>query len=158
MQVIQLDHGERDWLRAVFRDRWGGEPIVGRGRLRELAELTALAATGEEGSRLGVATYALEGPEAELVTLDAFVEGIGVGRALISAVAESARAGGCRRLLVMTTNDNLRALELYQRVGFHIEAVRPGAVAAARALKPCIPERAPNGIPISDEIDLVMAL
>jgi ribosomal protein S18 acetylase RimI-like enzyme len=158
MHIICLEEGERDWLRAVFADRWGGEPIVGRGRARELDELTALAAMSEEGSRLGVATYALEGPEAELVTLDAFVEGIGVGRTLISAVAESARAERCTRLLVMTTNDNLRALELYQRAGFRIEAVRPGAVAAARAVKPCIPERSPNGIPINDEIDLVMAL
>ena len=158
MEVIDLDAGERGWLRAVFEDRWGGEPIVGRGRVRRLGELTALAATGEEGVRLGVATYVVEGPQAELVTLDSFVEGIGVGRALIAAVEEAARSSGCERLLVMTTNDNLRALELYQRAGFQIEAVRTGAVAAARALKPCIPERAPNGIPISDEIDLVMRL
>lgn len=158
MEVIQLDEREHDWLRAVFDDRWGGEPIVGRGRARGLDELTALAARSEDGIRLGLATYALDGPEAELVTLDAFAEGIGVGRTLIAAVAGASRASGCSRLLVMTTNDNLRALELYQRAGFHIEAVRPGAVAAARALKPCIPERAPNGIPISDEIDLVMPL
>jgi GNAT superfamily N-acetyltransferase len=131
--------------------------VLGRGRAWRPAELDALVAIeGEE--RLGIATYEVAGEEAELVTLDALVPGRGVGRALIEAVAATARTAGARRLRVMTTNDNLRALRLYQRAGFRLEALRPGAVDAARDRKPSIPLSGTEGIPIRDEIDLVLEL
>jgi ribosomal protein S18 acetylase RimI-like enzyme len=59
--------------------------------------------------------------------------GAGVGRQLLDAVAASARAAGAARLLVMTTNDNLAALRFYQRRGFRLADLRPGAVDEARA-------------------------
>ncbi len=58
----------------------------------------------------------------------------------------------------MTTNDNLRALRLYQLAGFRLAALRPGAVDEARGRKPPIPETGADGIPIRDEIDLVLYL
>ena len=78
--------------------------------------------------------------------------------ALIEAVAATARAAGARRLRVMTTNDNLRALRLYQRTGFRLEALRPGAVDAARERKPSIPLTGEDGIPVRDELDLVRVI
>jgi ribosomal protein S18 acetylase RimI-like enzyme len=55
---------------------------------------------------------------------------------------------------VTTTNDNLNALRFYQRRGFRIMGVHPGAVNEARRLKPSIPAIGAYGIPICDEIDL----
>jgi hypothetical protein len=60
--------------------------------------------------------------------------------------------------LVTTTNDNLAALRFYQRAGFRFAELRPGAVSEARSLKPSIPETGNDGIPIRDEIDLVLEL
>jgi len=58
---------------------------------------------------------------------------------------------------VVTTNDNVDALRFYQRRGFHISAVRPGAVDHARThLKPTIPSTGSHGIPIRDEIELTL--
>ena len=148
---------ERGWVNDTLRERWGGETIVGRGRVRRLDDLRALVAfAGSE--RVGVATYALDGRSAELVTLDALHEGAGVGRALIEAVAESARAEGAAELVVMTTNDNLRAIRLYQRAGFRLHVLRAGAVEQARRLKPSIPAVGDDGIPLRDEIDLIRPL
>jgi hypothetical protein len=65
---------------------------------------------------------------------------------------------GVAVLRLTTTNDNLTALRFYQRRGFRIAAVRPGAVAAARRLKPTIPELGEHGIPIRDEIELALTL
>ena len=61
---------------------------------------------------------------------------------------------------LITTNDNLEAIAWYEHKGFTVSEVRPGAVDAARAmLKPTIPLRnASNGLPISDEIELTLAL
>jgi hypothetical protein len=69
-----------------------------------------------------------------------------------------ARRRGCQRLWLVTTNDNLRALGFYQRRGFHPRALRAGAVAQARRLKPAIPEHSPDGIPIRDELELELEL
>ena len=158
MQVREVRDDERAWLRATLRERWGGGIAVGRGRVRRPAELDALVAVDESGERVGVATYVVEGALAELVTIDALRPGAGVGRRLLDAVASAARAAGAERLLVMTTNDNLRALRLYQRAGFRLVERRAGAIDETRSLKPSIPATGNDGIPIHDEIDLVLDL
>jgi len=72
------------------------------------------------------------------------------GSALITAlVAEAARLGRAR-ILVATSNDDLLALAFYQRHGFHLVELIPGAVARHHG-----GELAGfAGIPIRDEIRL----
>ena len=150
---------ERTWLRATIQERWGDEIVAGRGRVRTLHELPAIVAVDDSGERVGFATYVVEGPLAEIVSIDALRTGAGVGRRLLDAIAASARAAGAERLLVMTTNDNLPALRFYQRAGFRLAELRPGAVDEARAtLKPSIPQTGIDEIPLRDEIDLVLEL
>ncbi len=158
MKVRGLHDDERPWLHKTLTERWGGEIVVGRGRVREYDELRALVAVDDSDERIGVATYVVENATAELVTIDALETGAGVGRALIEAVAGAARAAGAERVLVMTTNDNLVALRLYQRAGFRLVELRSGAMEAVRALKPSIPATGVDGIPIRDELDLVLDL
>lgn len=159
MQVRELHDDERAWLRATLSELWSGDVVVGRGRRWAHGEQPALVAVDASGERVGVATYAVEGDTAELVTLNALRPGTGAGRRLVEAVAAVARAAGAVRLRVMTTNDNLAALRLYQRAGFRLAELRPGAVdEARRALKPGIPLTGNDGIPIRDEIDLVLDL
>ena len=55
---------------------------------------------------------------------------------------------------LLTTNDNLDALRLYQRHGFRLVQVHPGAVDLARQAKPSIPEVGAYGIPLRDELIL----
>ena len=59
---------------------------------------------------------------------------------------------------LVTTNDNLDALRVYQRRGFRLAELRAGAVDAARALKPSIPVTGRYGIPLRDELILVRPL
>jgi ribosomal protein S18 acetylase RimI-like enzyme len=159
VQVREVRDDERAWLRATIEERWGDEIAVGRGRVWTPHELPAMVAVDDSGERVGVATYVVEGAVAELVSIDALRTGAGVGRALLDAVAATARAAGAEQLLVMTTNDNLAALRFYQRNGFRLAELRPGAVDEARAtLKPAIPETGNDGIPLRDEIDLVLEL
>ena len=65
---------------------------------------------------------------------------------------------GCTRLWGITTNDNLPALAFYQKRGFRIVAVRPGAIERARVMKPSIPLCGLDSIPIRDEIELEIDL
>jgi ribosomal protein S18 acetylase RimI-like enzyme len=81
-----------------------------------------------------------------------------VGSALIAAVRAAAQAAGCRRLWLVTTNDNTRALRFYQKRGFRLAALYPNAMERYRRLKPQIPELGLDGIPLRDEIELEMTL
>ena len=50
------------------------------------------------------------------------------------------------------------ALRFYQRRGFVLSALRPGAVDESRRMKPQIPLVGAHGIPIRDELVLVREL
>jgi GNAT superfamily N-acetyltransferase len=156
--VREVHDHERAWLAATLQKRWNGDTVAGRGRTWTPRELPALVAVEESGERVGLATYEVAGETAELVTIDALRPGGGVGRRLLEAVAAAARAAGARPLSVMTTNDNLPALRLYQHAGLRLAELRPGAVDRARTLKPSIPVTGHDGIPIRDELDLILDL
>ena len=103
-------------------------------------------------------TYCIRGGECEIISLDSLREGQGIGTALVKAVIAEARKGGCSRVVLSTTNDNLRALGFYQRRGFALVQVRSGAVDKSRKLKPGIPTTGMDGIPLRDEIELALKL
>ena len=81
------------------------------------------------------------------------------GRQRDRLLEDRARRLGCTRLWVLTTNDNVDALRFYQRRGFRLSTLRPGAVDEARRnLKPQISETGDYGIRLRDEIELTMDL
>lgn len=133
-----------------------------RGELIDaLGEAGALAEV--EGSTVGLVAWRLEaaGGEAEITILavEEGARGRGIGRALLDTAVEALRAAGVRRAWLVTTNDNLTALRLYQRAGWRLAALRPGAVdEARRTLKPSIPALGDDGIPIRDELELELVL
>jgi len=157
--VRPIEPSDRDWLREVLAPRWGGPWQAYGGELVDAARADGLLACDAASVRAG---FLLHRPVAvgwEIVLLDAFQPGRGIGTALVGACETAARAAGASRLAVMTTNDNLRALRFYQRRGFKLVALRPGAVDAARCeLKASIPETGEHGILICDEIVLNLGL
>jgi ribosomal protein S18 acetylase RimI-like enzyme len=121
------------------------------------AELPGFAAF-EGDECVGLVTYELDGEACEIVTIDALREGEGVGTALLEAVVDVARAAGCARVQLLTTNNNLRALAFYQKRGFRLVALQPGAIDEERKLKPSIPKVDSAGLPIRDELHLELTL
>jgi GNAT superfamily N-acetyltransferase len=118
-------------------------------------EHPALVAERDDGALAGVLTYVVEGDACEILTLHAADQWAGAGTALLRAVEQEAAERGCRRLWLLTTNDNVDALRFYQRRGFRLAELHPGAVDESRArLKPEIPETGEYGIPLRDEIVL----
>lgn len=84
---------------------------------------------------------------------------LGVGRVLIDAAAGALRELGVRSAWLVTTNDNLAALALYQKAGWRLSALRPGAVdESRRTIKPGIPAIGEHGIPLRDELELELDL
>jgi ribosomal protein S18 acetylase RimI-like enzyme len=154
--VRPLGEADREWVRTKLRELWDGI-VVGRGAVHDPSVLPGYVAENG-GEPVGLLTYRIDGDECEVVTIDAFPEGVGAGTALLAAVAAAARDAGCRRVWLITTNDNLRALRFYQRRGFRLVAVHAGALDRSRELKPSIPEIGLHGIPLRDELELELTL
>jgi ribosomal protein S18 acetylase RimI-like enzyme len=93
--------------------------------------------------------------EIRALAVDPDARGRGVGRALLAAAEEAIQSDGVGRAWLVTTNDNLAALALYQKAGWRLAILRPGAVDQLRqAVKPSIPAFGHNGIPLRDELEL----
>jgi ribosomal protein S18 acetylase RimI-like enzyme len=155
--VAPLTDAWRPAAARLLTERWGGARIVSRGRAHDASALPGFVA-GDGQELLGLVTYHVEGDACEVVSLDSRRARAGVATALLAAVAAHASAAGCRRLWLITSNDNLHALGFYQRRGWRLVAVHRGAIDAARRLKPAIPLVGLDGIPLHDEIELELAL
>ena len=157
LEVRPLTKEDSKWVRQDIIQYWGDEVVVAHGKIYHLDTLPGLVAT-LKGNRAGLLTYSIKDQSCEIVTLDSSKPGIGVGTLLISAVTQAAREAGCKRLWLITTNDNLDALRFYQKRGFTLVAVHRNAVDDSRQVKPSIPVIGNDGIPIHDEIELEMLL
>jgi ribosomal protein S18 acetylase RimI-like enzyme len=152
------DPRDDDWVLSMIR-RWGEtDYVISRGRKIYAAELPGFCAVSSAGEPLGLATYEPIGEDCQLVTLHALQRFTGIGTTLLAAVREAAAAAGCRRLWLITTNDNVDALRFYQRRDFALVAVHRGLREVARRLKPSLPLTGDYGIPIRDELELEMWL
>jgi ribosomal protein S18 acetylase RimI-like enzyme len=131
----------------------GGRLQARKGELIDVLDRPGLVAE-TDGALIGILTYDPQPDECELVALIAAVRGSGIGRALVAALRERIPD---RPIWLVTTNDNVDALRFYQRQGFRLRALRPGAVdEARRTIKPAIAEIGEHGIRIRDELELVL--
>jgi GNAT superfamily N-acetyltransferase len=144
-------------LRQFWVDHWGGEIMIIHGEIYRPDQLDGFVVE-EHGDWTGLITFLRKGDEMEVTSLDSLREGQGLGTKLIDWVIEEARRQKCRRLVLITTNDNLNAIGFYQKRGFRLAAIHPGAVDESRKLKPSIPLIGNHGIPLRDEIELEMVL
>jgi N-acetylglutamate synthase-like GNAT family acetyltransferase len=148
---------DRIWMRQFIEDHWGDEKMVMRGAIVYPAELSGFAAE-HNGAIVGLITYQIRGDTCEITSLDSTEAGMGIGTALLESVIWAATESDCRRVWLITTNDNLTALGFYQKRGFRMISVHRGAVDNARMVKPSIPLVGESGIPIHDEIELELYL
>jgi N-acetylglutamate synthase-like GNAT family acetyltransferase len=152
MQIRPITDDDKVWVEEVIKSEWGTVKVVTRGKVYQADELPGFVAE-DEGKKVGLITYHLE-KDCEIISLNSFDPGKGIGTGLVERVKEAAVNNKCGRVWLITTNDNTQALKFYQKRGFALVAVYPNAVAESRKLKPEIPEVGIDGIPLRDEIEL----
>jgi GNAT superfamily N-acetyltransferase len=157
IEVRRLNDGDRDWVQAFIAERWGAPLVVAHGTVYHPHELPGFVAA-DENALVGLVTYRIDGDACEVVTIDSLRPQQGIGTRLLGAARAEARRAGCRRLWLITTNDNLNALRFWQKRGLRLVAVHRDAVTRSRALKPAIPFAGADGIPIQDELELEQIL
>jgi len=144
-------------LRQFWIEHWGGEEMISRGIVYRPEQLEGfIIDDGKEW--VGLITFVINRNECEVTSLNSLLEGKGIGTRLIAQMIDEARKRKCKRLFLITTNDNLHALGFYQKRGFEIVAVYRGAVNESRKRKPTIPLVGMDGIPLRDEIELEVRL
>ena len=149
--VRPYEAGDRPWAERFLAAELGGHLQARRGELVDVAALAGFVAQ-LAGEPAGLLTYRVDDEGCEVASLAASPRGRGVDSALLAALR--AEVPGARPWVV-TTNDNLGALRFYQRRGFALVSLRPGAVdEARRTLKPSIPRVGELGIPLRDELEL----
>lgn len=157
IRIRPIEPGDRAWvvnrLEAAFED----VTVVRKGGLIDASVLPGFVAT--DGGRLvGFLTYEAAHDECEVVAIISTEEGRGIGRALMDAVRDHAVAAGCRRLWLITTNDNTRAFRFYQQWGMDLCAFHRHGVRRSRKLKPSLPERGADGIRPDHELEFELLL
>jgi ribosomal protein S18 acetylase RimI-like enzyme len=148
--ILRLTEHDRAWVTQFLKDEWGDTRVVARGILHQADSLPGFAAH-LDGAPVGLLTYRIDGGEMEVVTLQASLQRRGVGSALLAAARSAAMQAGCKRLRLITTNDNLPAIDFYTSRGLKLVAVHKNALTRSRELKPDIPLLGVGGRPITDE-------
>jgi len=147
----EIQESDREEVARFIEQRWRSRLVMSHGR-----EFYPHREDGfiERRDRriVGLLTFHVENEAMEILTLDSVLEGAGIGSSLMLHAIETARRWNCRKVWLTTTNDRLRAIGFYQRLGFRMMAIHLGVVDEARKVKPQIPEVGERGVPIHDEI------
>lgn len=155
IEPFTIDH--HAWAERILNAAWGSLRIASRGKVYYALDYPGFVGL-VTGQPEGLILYRIEAKQCEVLLLHSLVEGIGMGAALVDAVKRQAEESNCRRLWLITTNDNIHAFRWYQRRGFTIAAVHVNALAESRKLKPEIPLIGFDEIPLRDEIEFEMVL
>lgn len=151
--IRSIDEKIRKDVVALITENWGSPIIVTKGRVHSVETLPGFIAVENDRLR-GVITYGIENGDCEIVSLDSLAENIGIGSMLIDAAIKKAKDHGCRRVWLITTNDNTHAVRFYQKRGFNIAGIYINSIQESRKIKPQIPLTGFDNIPVLHEIEL----
>lgn len=155
--VTRITTADRDWVAATLVQEWTSTSVVRRGELIQAATLPGYLAT-LGGRRVGLVLVDVREGEFEVVAISTSQRRAGIGRALMERCFAEARTTACRRVWVVTTNNNIAAIAFYQHLGMDLRALNRNALRGSRKLKPTIPVRDATGVPIDHELEFELIL
>lgn len=155
IKIISLEN--RQQANEFIISHWFSNYMVVHGELVDMTKMEGFIAYSNE-EIIGLVTYRIIQNVCEIMSLDSLKEGQGIGTALIDKVKETAANEKCKKIKLITTNDNINALRFYQKRGFDMIHLYCNALETARKLKPSIPMLGDFNIPLRHEIELEMNL
>lgn len=152
MKNESITSKDKEEILRLVKQEWGSYDLVSKGKVYEAHQLPALI-TKHNDKVTGFLLYNIYDKECEIVAIKSVIEGKGVGSRLIERVKLIARKHNCKRLWVITTNDNIHAQKFYHNRGFRLCKVHEDSIEMSRKLKPQIPFTNEKGIKIKDEYE-----
>ncbi|MFJ8412938.1 GNAT family N-acetyltransferase [Bacillus paramycoides] len=153
VQIQKITPEMKEIIQDFMCENWGSSMMVSRGRAHQLEKLPSFIALKNDRI-VGIITCEVIENMCEIVSLDSFEEGKGIGTKLVDCVLQIARENGCKKVWLITTNDNMNALRFYQKRNFMMTNLYIDAVKEARKIKKEIPFIGYDNIAISHEIQL----
>jgi ribosomal protein S18 acetylase RimI-like enzyme len=120
--VSGIEPCDSEWVRTFLMQHFGSTRVVSRGVIDQADELPGFVAL-YDNERRALLTYSHASSELEVVTLHAATPGLGLGSRLLLAARARACHLRCRRMWLITTNDNEPAIRFYERRGMRIAAI-----------------------------------
>lgn len=156
-ELKPIDEKTRKDVINLITENWCGPIVVTKGKIHSAENLPGFIVV-ENDKLKGLITYSIENDDCEIVSLDSLIENHGVGSMLIDRVIEKAREQRCKRVWLITTNDNTYAIRFYQKRGFNLIGIHINAIQESRKIKSQIPLYGIDNIPILHEIEFEKVL
>lgn len=152
-RIERISNETRNMVNQFFIDNWFSTDMNIRGEIIDGTKLDGFLLQ-EDNTIIGLVTYTFFGDICEIVSIDSKRENMGIGSALLKEIEKIAIDNQCKKMRLITTNDNMRALQFYQKRGYYLIKLYPNAMEEVRKQKPSVPLIGENGIPLRDEIEL----
>lgn len=152
-RIERISNETRNIVNQFFIDNWFSTDMNIRGEIIDGTKLDGFLLQ-EDNTIIGLVTYTFFGDICEIVSLDSKRENMGIGSAPLKEIEKIAIDNQCKKMRLITTNDNMRALQFYQKRGYYLTKLYPNAMEEVRKQKPSVPLIGENGIPLRDEIEL----
>ena len=133
MEIKNLEGAYRETVINHVLAEWG-EPIITKGSVINVRNLDGFVALNKD-KLAGAILYEIKDSDCEIVVLYSVIETVGVGTNLIDAVLNMAKLKNCKRVWLITMNDNTHAIRFYQKRGFDLKDVHINAFDVTRKLK-----------------------
>lgn len=157
MRFEQITDHTRSLINRFITERWFTTKMIARGKEIDITTAEGIFAL-EDGKIIGLITYVVYDDILEITSLDSLCENKGLGTELLIKAIETAKKIKCKKIVLITTNDNIKAIRFYQKRGFDMACLYRNALDISRKLKPEIPLIGEEHIPLKHEIEFEMIL
>lgn len=152
MEYVFINEENREAVTDFICEHWLTTEMIIRGEVVDMTRVDGIVGF-EDQKIIALLTFRTGGDVCEITSLDSLKEGKGIGSSLIEKVIAAAREKQCKKIILVTTNDNINAIRFYQKRGFDMARLYHNALDVSRRLKPEIPLTGDNGIPLRHEIE-----
>lgn len=152
-KIERISDKTRNLVNEFFIENWFSTDMSLRGEIIDCTKVDGFLIQ-EDNAIIGLITYTFFGDICEIVSLDSKKENIGIGSALLKEAEKIAIDNNCKKMRLIATNDNMRALQFYQKRGYCLTRLYQNAMEEVRKVKPNVPLIGENDIPLRDEIEL----
>lgn len=152
MNIQPITPAHRPAINEYIRNEWSGPLVVTKGRVVDTTHAAGFTAD-EDGVLCGAVLYEILGETCEVLVLFSLHPGKGAGGALLKAVLQTAQSAGCKRVFLVTTNDNIGAIRFYQRQGWDLCGLYLNTLDETRIIKPNVPLLGEEDIPLRHELE-----
>lgn len=157
MEWKRISTSDRTLVDEFIRQQWYTTTMIIWGKEVDMTQTEGFYVKEQEDI-IGLITYLVSDDVLEVTSLNSLRENQGIGTKLVDAVIREAKDRKLKKILVVTTNDNINAIKFYQKRGFDMARLYHNALDISRKIKPEIPLIGDHSIPLRHEIEFELLI